>query len=330
MTVKIFSKLRSLSVDSRVFRRYISTSTELYGLLHRDEKEGDNLGSLEKLKNETLAEIAAYRTPIALPDFQILYKNGNNFDRLKTICFELRSMKLRGEQVPNTISLHWWIRLLALDDIALLRKYVAYLVYVEKKRCLFAELRKAAVPKHVAAWPKKKPSHAGRIAIFVYEESIEKLKNFKLFEASMFGTHLLIDCCYETIIPARDIYFCAEFIERLWRKNRKFRDPFHLVFCNFDEKGALMMELRRRIRNLDKEDFPFYSTSLNYLEIYPKEKLVYLTPHCTEVLNNYSPEDIYIIGNLDLIVIFTRIFGFMMVYSNNHFSKLVFTKPQKS
>ena len=39
------------------------------------------------------------------------------------------------------------------------------------------------------------------------------------------------------------------------------------------------------------------STS-SYLDLFPREKIVYLTPHCNQVLEGYDPDSVYIVGAL--------------------------------
>lgn len=43
-------------------------------------------------------------------------------------------------------------------------------------------------------------------------------------------------------------------------------------------------------------DFPINVHQESYLDLFPKERLVYLTPHCHNDLTTYNPDDIYIIG----------------------------------
>lgn len=44
--------------------------------------------------------------------------------------------------------------------------------------------------------------------------------------------------------------------------------------------------------------FPMNIHSQSYLDIFDKEQLVYLTPHCREEMDNYDHDAIYIVGAL--------------------------------
>lgn len=56
------------------------------------------------------------------------------------------------------------------------------------------------------------------------------------------------------------------------------------------------MKLEKSLPTMHNPDFPMNITEKTYTEIFPREKLVYLTPHCREELKVYSEDDIYIIG----------------------------------
>lgn len=44
--------------------------------------------------------------------------------------------------------------------------------------------------------------------------------------------------------------------------------------------------------------FPLNVHTNSYLDLFPKEQLVYLTPHCREELRTYDHDAIYIIGGI--------------------------------
>jgi ribonuclease P protein 1 len=50
------------------------------------------------------------------------------------------------------------------------------------------------------------------------------------------------------------------------------------------------------IPTLYDSDFPINITEKSYLDLFPKENIVYLTPHCREELREFDHDAIYIIG----------------------------------
>jgi ribonuclease P protein 1 len=112
----------------------------------------------------------------------------------------------------------------------------------------------------------------------------------------MFNPHILVDCGYEPYMTPQNIQNCTKQMLLMWSENRDHYNPFHLVFCNLSPESLMYNKFTRRLIGSETFDFPFYHTSKHYLDLYPKERLVYLTPHCTEDLECYHPDDIYIIG----------------------------------
>lgn len=45
-------------------------------------------------------------------------------------------------------------------------------------------------------------------------------------------------------------------------------------------------------------EFPLNVHKSSYLDLFPKQNLVYLTPHCREELTTYDHDAIYIIGGI--------------------------------
>lgn len=74
-----------------------------------------------------------------------------------------------------------------------------------------------------------------------------------------------------------------------------FIDPYDLHFCNFDE-GVLKDYLKRQIPTLEDPTFPINLHEESYLDLFPKDKLVYLTPHSNDTIEKYDHDAIYIIG----------------------------------
>ena len=96
----------------------------------------------------------------------------------------------------------------------------------------------------------------------------------------------------------KEIKSCAKQLVEVHGGNRRHDHPFHIYLCNVNINGFLIELLHRYIPNLFEKDFPMTVTSKSYLELFDKNKLVYLTPHCNAILDKYDPQATYIIGAL--------------------------------
>lgn len=80
--------------------------------------------------------------------------------------------------------------------------------------------------------------------------------------------------------------------------NRSHQHPFDLHLCNFDANGDTAAHLARAMPTLFNRTCPLDMHKNCFTEIFPKERLVYLTPDCGTDLIEFNPEDIYVIGSI--------------------------------
>lgn len=132
----------------------------------------------------------------------------------------------------------------------------------------------------------------------IYKTVMSQVLNQKLITAMMFGEKLVIDCGFESHMTYREISSCAKQLMFSFVANRAAKFPFDMHLCNLDPKGELKRRLLSFFPTMDDPAYPLNTTSQSYLELFPKEKLVYLTPHTSHVMQKYNPDDIYIIGGI--------------------------------
>jgi mitochondrial ribonuclease P protein 1 len=91
-----------------------------------------------------------------------------------------------------------------------------------------------------------------------------------------------------------------QIIKSIWRQtyeiisiNRKSREPFQLHFCNYN-KSFEHHKLYGNFSALDEN--LIFETEKSYIDIFPKEKLVYLSRDAKHTMKYFDPDKIYIIG----------------------------------
>lgn len=184
------------------------------------------------------------------------------------------------------------------------RKYLIYLWTKEKSGIS----QKAKKERKKAEWLAKKAElveDTGEIkyglahnSLFlrIYPSSINHYQNAKLMQAIMFEPKVVFDCGYDSYMNMFETHNCAKQLTIAFATNRSHVNPMCLYFCNMDKEGALMRHVQRNMPNALDDDFPAFITSQSYLDLFPKEKLVYLTPHCRMDLNEYDADTVYIVG----------------------------------
>lgn len=80
--------------------------------------------------------------------------------------------------------------------------------------------------------------------------------------------------------------------------NRNHRTPFVLHFCNLNFQGLLWRRLQKCIPTLLQKPLPVQINEQDVIEMFPKEKLVLLTPDSPNILREYNPDDHYVISGI--------------------------------
>lgn len=119
---------------------------------------------------------------------------------------------------------------------------------------------------------------------------------FRALQALMLSQPIIIDCSYEKHMVHKELLNAAKQLTYVFGDNRIHKDPFGIHLCNVNLKGPMMKQFRINVPSLDEPWFPMQIHSESYTDIFPKEKLVYLTPHCHEELTEFDADAIYIIG----------------------------------
>ncbi|KAJ8978654.1 hypothetical protein NQ317_019090 [Molorchus minor] len=205
--------------------------------------------------------------------------------KLKVIMLEAEVMRQEGKLVPpiSLITQEQWKELLNLPSRTARRKCFEFLFKVSKMK----ENRQFALKYDLAH---------NNILLRIYDTTINQFYNNKLIQAMMFGQKLVVDCGYDSDMTKRENSNCAKQLMLLFSENRLHADPFDLHLCNAHHDGIQMKYLHKFIPNMLEKSFPINVHEKSYLDIFPKDQLVYLTPHCREELTEYDHDAIYIIG----------------------------------
>lgn len=142
--------------------------------------------------------------------------------------------------------------------------------------------------------------------------------------AMQFSPKIVLDCSYDDDMTKREAECTAKQLMLTFAENRINDDPFDLHICNANLDGACMRSLRRHIPTMLNPEFPLNVHQDCFTNIFQKENLVYLTPHCRTDLDAYNADDIYIIGalvdNVNTMIYFFLDFSDCMIIGKYVFS----------
>ncbi|KAF7286145.1 hypothetical protein GWI33_007393 [Rhynchophorus ferrugineus] len=236
--------------------------------------------------------------------------------KLKILMLEVEVLRQQGDLVPpNTFfkDEHWG-HLLSLQTRTSRRKYLSFLFKLSKKKEneKAKKLERQREKKEFLALNPKETNdivsieeHATKYelqynSLFLrfFDTKINNFYNKKLIDAIPFEQKLVIDCGYDQDMTSRENRNCAKQLMFLFAENRMHSDPFDIHYANYNKESEIATALLKYIPTLYDSDFPTSVHEKSYLDVFPKEKLIYLTPHCRQEMEIFDHDAVYIIGGI--------------------------------
>ncbi|ESN96417.1 hypothetical protein HELRODRAFT_68039 [Helobdella robusta] len=115
-----------------------------------------------------------------------------------------------------------------------------------------------------------------------------------IFQAMMHGPHLVFDFSFEEHLTEKELKDLMRQIYNSHGMNKLAKEPFHFHFCSIKQSSSTSQKLLKAFPNM--AEIPITVSEQSYLDLYPREKLVYLSPNATEVMANFDHDLVYIIG----------------------------------
>lgn len=107
---------------------------------------------------------------------------------------------------------------------------------------------------------------------------------------------VVFDFRYQTFHEKRYLLpsLYRQYIE-IVKSNRTAAEPFQIYFCNYNKEGPFHKNYSYEI-NYDEN--LIQETNQSYLDLFPREKLVYLSKDSSKPMTKFDPERVYIIGSI--------------------------------
>ncbi|XP_054167554.1 mitochondrial ribonuclease P protein 1 homolog [Oppia nitens] len=240
--------------------------------------------------------------------------------RVQLIISEYEYKKLTDGRVPRELTDQHMRELLDLDNSAERCRQLQFWGCIEIKRLKTRHIRamKAQSSLSCPTVYEKKPigifgdsSGSGEEQLvygpyrnglfqFFNRSAVKRLRAHCMRRAAMFGPRVVIDLDFDRYMKARESRLLLKQLNFLYNYNlMETKEPFdlHFVNCNSDELS--IREMHRYLPNASSRNFwATFHYNKSYTDIFPKERLVYLSPHSDSVLREVSDDDIYIIGGI--------------------------------
>ncbi|KAL7630534.1 UNVERIFIED_CONTAM: hypothetical protein RMT77_019273 [Armadillidium vulgare] len=131
------------------------------------------------------------------------------------------------------------------------------------------------------------------------KSDITAMYNNRLANAMEFNQPLVIDLDFYDHMKRKEIYSLANQLKLCIVNNRVRLEPFNLMMCNVDFNCHKFQIFSNKIMpSVLQRHFPMNITSKSYLDLFPKEKLIYLTPDARQEMQTFNSDAVYIIGGI--------------------------------
>ncbi|XP_045596525.1 tRNA methyltransferase 10 homolog A [Procambarus clarkii] len=111
--------------------------------------------------------------------------------------------------------------------------------------------------------------------------------------ASNCKQRVAIDMSFDDLMIEKHLSQCVKQISRCYSANRRVSDPMQLYVTSFEGKCEAVMAKQNGYKNWDIFFKPEF-----YMDIFPKEEIVYLTSESENVITSLDVTKVYVIGGL--------------------------------
>lgn len=211
----------------------------------------------------------------------------------------LEMWRLAGRAVPENVSEEQLKTFMECPSKSAKKKYLKYLHLKElHKKNDKRKMDEKRVRRLEAQDQAPKPEETKNCPfVCLWSRTMDKAYNWRAAQSMVFGQPLVFDMSYEKEMSVREVTNTVKQIVMSESSNRRSVDPFHIHFCNFKDDSLYHREFIKNYRDAwDK--LLITVTEQCYTEIFPKDKLIYLTADSPNVMKTFDHDKIYIVGSL--------------------------------
>ncbi|NXF82136.1 TM10C methyltransferase, partial [Sclerurus mexicanus] len=133
--------------------------------------------------------------------------------------------------------------------------------------------------------------------VCLWASTMDKAYNWRAAQSMIFGQPLVFDMSFENEMSVREVANTVKQLVLSEGCNRRSVDPFHIHFCNFNDDSLYHKEFLKHYREAWGK-LLITVTDQCYTEVFPKDKLIYLTADSPKVMKTFDHDKIYIVGSM--------------------------------
>ncbi|KFR14577.1 Mitochondrial ribonuclease P protein 1, partial [Opisthocomus hoazin] len=211
----------------------------------------------------------------------------------------LEMWRLAGRSVPEQISEEQLKTFMECPSKSAKKKYLKYLHLKElykkndKRKMDEKRERRLETQEQVSKTDETKRNSF----VFVWANFMDRAYSWRVAQSMIFGQPLVFDMSYEKDMSVREVANTVRQIVLSESFNRRSADPFHIHFCNLKDDSLYLKEFVKNYREAWGK-LLITVTDQCYTEVFPKDKLIYLTADSPKVMKTFDHDKIYIVGSM--------------------------------
>ncbi|XP_051488782.1 tRNA methyltransferase 10 homolog C [Apus apus] len=211
----------------------------------------------------------------------------------------LEMWRLAGRSVPENISEEQLKTFMECPSKSAKKKYLKYLhlkeLYKKNDKRKMDEKRERRLAAQEQGSETDKTKNTSFICLWA--NSMDRAYNWRVAQSMVFGQPLVFDMSYEKDMSVREVANTVRQIVLSEGSNRRSADPFHIHFCNLKDDSLYHQEFVKHYREAWGR-LLITATDQCYTQVFPKDKLIYLTADSPKVMKTFDHDKIYIIGSM--------------------------------
>lgn len=211
----------------------------------------------------------------------------------------LEMWRLAGRLVPENVTEEQLKTFIECPSKSAKKKYLKFLylkeLYKKSEKRKTEERRDRRLEMQESASKTEEPKRNPFLCLWT--SSMDKIYNWRVAQSMIFGQPLVFDMSYEKDMSDREVANTVRQLVLSESCNRRSMDPFHIHFCNFKDDSLYHKEFIKHYREAWGK-LLITVTDQCYTDIFPKNKLIYLTADSPKVMKTFDHDKIYIVGSM--------------------------------
>ncbi|NXM69502.1 TM10C methyltransferase, partial [Serilophus lunatus] len=211
----------------------------------------------------------------------------------------LEMWRLAGRLVPENITEEQLKTFMECPSKSAKKKYLKYLHLKELHKKINRRKMEEKRERRLEAQGQTSKTEETKRSPFLclWSNTMDKAYNWKAAQSMIFGQPLVFDMSYEKEMSVREVCNTVKQLVLSESCNRRSVDPFHIHLCNFQDDSLFHKEFIKHYREAWGK-LLITVTDQCYTEVFPKDKLIYLTADSPKVMKTFDHDKVYIVGSM--------------------------------